>query len=35
MRNEIEPKLKYPRKEAEYYREEIKRILRGLTYKEK
>jgi hypothetical protein len=35
MRNEIEPKLKYPRKEAEYYREEIKRILYGLTYKEK
>jgi len=35
MKNEIEPKLKYPRREAEYYREEIKKILYGLTYKEK
>jgi hypothetical protein len=35
MQNEIEPKLTYPRREAEYYREEIKRLLHSLTYKEK
>jgi hypothetical protein len=31
----IESNLKYPRRDAQYYREEIKRVLRGLTYKEK
>ena len=31
----IESNLKYPRRDAQYYREEIKRILYCLTYKEK
>jgi len=31
----IESNLKYPRREAQYYREEIKRVLYCLTYKEK
>ena len=35
MIEQTQSKLKYPRRDAEYYREEIKKILSGLTYKEK
>ena len=35
MKNETEPKLKYPRKDAQHYHDEIKEVLQRLTYKEK
>jgi hypothetical protein len=35
MKNKTQSILKYPRRDAQYYREEIKRVLHSLTYKEK
>jgi len=35
MKNETQSNLKYPRRDAQHYHEEIKRLLNSLTYKEK
>ena len=35
MKKETQSNLKYPRRDAQHYHEEIKRLLNSLTYKEK